>query len=100
MSRVTIVFDNGHLTLQIKERFTFDLLREFRGAYEPYLEQATAVSIDLADVDYIDSSSLGMLLSLHNSCVARNIPCALMNCNDTVREILGIVHFEQKFTIT
>jgi len=100
VSRVNTTFEEGHLVLQIKERFTFDLLREFRGAYEPHMEAARQISIDLADVEYMDSSSLGMLLSLHNACSGRNIPCSLLNCNDTLREILEIVHFEQKFRIT
>ena len=56
-------------TLRLKGRFQFDSHREFRSAYEPYIEDPAArvVVVDFSGVDYLDSSALGMLLLLRRS---------------------------------
>lgn len=100
MSRLTTQFNDGCLVLRIEGRFSFDMLREFRTAYEPFLPTTIKIIIDLKQVEYMDSSSLGMLMSLHNACVPKGIPITLAHCCPNVREILTIVHFEQKFEIT
>jgi len=99
MHRVTSQFIDGNLKITIREHFTFELLRDFRSAYEPHLQSVNQVIIDLEDAEYMDSSSLGMLMSLHNACAGRGVPVVLTGCNQTVREILHVVHFEKKFEI-
>lgn len=100
MSRLTTCIEDRCLVIHIKKHFTFDLLRTFRTAYEPHLEAVTRIVIDLQDVEYMDSSALGMLMSLYNACMPKQIPITLAHCNETLREILDIAHFEQKFEIT
>lgn len=99
MQRVTSETSDGCLTITVREHFTFDLLRDFRSTYEPHLALVNKIVIDLKEAEYMDSSSLGMLMSLHNACAGRGIPIVLAGCNQTVREILHVVHFEKKFEI-
>lgn len=99
MQRVISHVVDGCLTIAIREHFTFELLRDFRSAYETHLPSVNRIVIDLKDAEYMDSSSLGMLMSLHNACVGRGIPITLAGCNQTVLEILHVVHFEKKFEI-
>jgi len=53
-------------TLSLSGRFDFNVHREFKEAYMAVLNDsvALAIEIDLAAVDYLDSSALGMLLML------------------------------------
>lgn len=99
MQRVTSHIVDSCLTITIREHFTFELLRDFRSAYEAHLPSANKIIVDLKDAEYMDSSSLGMLMSLHNACVGRGITITLAGCNQTVQEILHVVHFEKKFEI-
>lgn len=100
MRRVTSSAVDGCLNIAISEHFTFELLRDFRSAYESQLASVNKIVVDLKDAEYMDSSSLGMLMSLHNACASRGIPIVLAGCNQTIREILHVVHFEKKFDIT
>ncbi len=88
-------------TLRLKGRFQFDSHREFRSAYELYLEDPAArvVVVDFSGVDYLDSSALGMLLLLRDYAGGDRADIRLINCNADVRKILAISNFEQLFSI-
>ena len=88
-------------TLRLKGRFQFDSHREFRSAYEPYIEDPAArvVVVDFSGVDYLDSSALGMLLLLRDHAGGDSAQIRLLNCNPDVRKILAISNFEQLFKI-
>ncbi len=80
-------------------RFDFSAHRVFRDAYGPGL-QATDVKefeIDLASVDYMDSSALGMLLMLREKAQAACKSVHLRNCQGSVRQILDVANFGQLF---
>lgn len=53
-------------TLKLSGRFDFHSHRDFRAAYEKILETGAVreIIIDFGEVDYLDSSALGMLLLL------------------------------------
>ena len=53
-------------TLKLGGRFDFHSHRDFRSAYEKILETGgfREITIDFGEVDYLDSSALGMLLLL------------------------------------
>jgi anti-anti-sigma factor len=88
-------------TLYMNGRFDFSAHRSFRDAYEPLLQQkgVTTLEINLADVAYMDSSALGMLLLLHERALADSKQVVLSRANSTVMQILDIANFKKLFTI-
>ena len=58
------------------------------------------LEIDLGEVDYLDSSALGMLLMLREKAQAANKKIVLSNCKGSVRQVLEIANFGKLFTIT
>ena len=54
---------SGIVTISIRERFDFGLHKEFRSTYKDRDSSASYV-INMLEVNYIDSSALGMLLLL------------------------------------
>ena len=88
-------------TLRLKGRFQFDSHREFRSAYEPYIEDPAArvVVVDFSGVDYLDSSALGMLLMLRDKAKTSGKTVCLANAKGSVRQVLDIANFGKLFPI-
>jgi anti-anti-sigma factor len=87
--------------INMKGRFDFSAHRVFKDAYEPLLQQkeSATLEINLAEVAYMDSSALGMLLLLHERAQAVGKAVVLSRANSTVLQILDIANFGKLFTI-
>ncbi len=93
---------DGVALLKLSGRFDFNAHREFREALERMvaLPAITAFTVDLADVSYLDSSALGMLLLLRDKAKQANKPVTLAGVKGSVRQVLDIANFSKMFTIT
>jgi anti-anti-sigma factor len=82
-------------------QFDFNAHRDFRQACESVIADANVkdVEIDFQKVSYLDSSALGMLLLLKEKVASANKTLALVNCKDTVKQVLEIACFGKIFTI-
>ena len=82
-------------------RFDFNVQREFKEAYDPQLANAAinAIEVNLAGVNYLDSSALGMLLMLRERTTAVGKNLKLCNPTISVAQILEIANFSKLFTI-
>jgi HptB-dependent secretion and biofilm anti anti-sigma factor len=87
--------------IRLSGRFDFSRHREFKTSYEAALKQSDlrGIDVDLAAVDYLDSSALGMLLLLKERADARALPVSLLNCTGNVREILDVANFGTLFSL-
>jgi len=94
-----IAHTNGKSVIRLAGRFDFTAHRTFRDAYEPQLRDAQVreLEVDLGQVDYLDSSALGMLLILKEKAAASAKAVALANCRGTVRQVLDIANFGKLF---
>ncbi|MFA5824621.1 MAG: STAS domain-containing protein [Gallionellaceae bacterium] len=92
---------SNQATLSLSGRFDFNVHRDFKEAYMSALNDAEVqtININLAGVEYLDSSALGMLLMLRERVQAANKQIALTNPNETVTKILDIANFKKLFTI-
>lgn len=99
--QVNVVRNAAAVDLKLSGRFDFNAHREFRGAYEPVIAdaQVRSINIDLAAVDYLDSSALGMLLMLRDKAGAANKVLALVNVRGAVKQVLDIANFGKLFKI-
>ena len=90
---------NGRLKLAMSGRFDFNSNRDFRKAYEEGMDRYPSgpIEIDFSGVDYMDSSALGMLLLFKERASEQDRSIALLNCQDSVREILDVVNFGKLF---
>jgi anti-anti-sigma factor len=93
---------NGNqVKLALGGRFDFNVHREFKEAYMALLgdESVHAIEVSLAEVDYLDSSALGMLLMLRERALTANKQVSLSNPNKMVSQVLDIANFHKLFTI-
>jgi len=88
-------------TIKLEGRFDFNASREFRDSYEGILGQqgVESIDVDLSDVNYLDSSALGMLLLLREKAEPSNVKLSLVNSRGAVRQILEVANFHKLFTL-
>lgn len=87
-------------TLSLAGRFDFSIHRDFRRNYEEILAAPSVreLEVDLSNVNYIDSSALGMLL-LREKATARNMQLSLAHAQDSVRQVLEVANFGRLFQL-
>ncbi|MFC4161683.1 STAS domain-containing protein [Chitinimonas lacunae] len=97
----SVQIDGSTGRLMLSGQFDFSAHRDFRQACDEVLaaDQVNEVLVDFQHVDYLDSSALGMLLLLKEKAAAAGKSLALVNCRDTVRQVLEIACFGKIFTI-
>lgn len=87
------------LVISIKGSFDFSMLDDFRVAYTREIDKSTRVIIDMRDTLSINSSALGMLLNMQRYLDKADGEIKVINCNDVVKKIFSITHFNKKFNI-
>jgi HptB-dependent secretion and biofilm anti anti-sigma factor len=85
------------LTISVIGRFDLNSYGEFSAAYKDNLEGTTRVVLDMSELEYLDSSALGMLLMLRERVGGAAVEIA--NCTPAVFKILSTVKFDKLFTV-
>lgn len=88
----------GIVELQVLGSFDFSLFNEFRSAYEEFVGQYQHFSVNLENVEYLDSAALGMLLSMKTT-LGDGVTIEITGANDFIRNILMISRFDKRFEI-
>ena len=96
---VSATHSDGGKTLAIKVdgRFDFSAHDEFREAYGG--SSAEHYVVDLAGVEYLDSSALGLMVLLREHAGGEAANVEIINCSTDVRRILTIASFHRLFQI-
>ncbi len=88
------------LTLILDGRFDFLALKEFQEYYDQIESKPEKYIIDLEKSTYIDSSVLGMLLSLKDGVNKDDkLAIILKKPSSVVKKILSVTKFDKVFTI-
>jgi anti-anti-sigma factor len=92
---------NNIATINMTGRFDFNTQRDFKEAYDPQLSNpaVSEIEVNLAGVDYLDSSALGMLLMLRERATAAGKNLKLSKPGTSVAQILEIANFAKLFII-
>jgi len=87
--------------LNLNGRFDFHSHRDFRSAYEDLLDIAELrdIEINFKQVDYLDSSALGMLLLLREKAEVAGKNVVLVGLQGMVKQVLEIANFGKLFTV-
>ena len=95
------IANEGRAMIRLQGRFDFNAHRDLRATIDATVDnpQVTEVKVDLGEVDYLDSSALGMLLILRDKTQAAGKTMGLINCRGSVRQVLDIASFDKLFAI-
>ncbi len=100
--QTSVTTTDGRAVVRLQGRFDFNSHREFRECVDAVLQQAVVreLVVDLGDVEYLDSSALGMLLMLRDKARSSGKEVALINCKGAVKQVLDIANFSKLFAIS
>ena len=89
------------VTIFLGGYFSFGVHREFKAAYINQLSNSkiNSIVVDLAEVNYLDSSALGMLLLMREHVLAANKSLVLSRPSSFATRIFDIASFNKMFTI-
>lgn len=91
---------DGSTAIVLQGRFDFNAHREFRDAVDRALkEPAPEIKVDLAGVDYLDSSALGMLLMLRDKAKGAGKSVSLVSARGAVKQVIEIANFGKLFLL-
>jgi len=90
--------NNDTVTISIRDRFDFNAHKEFRASYRKHPDISNYV-INMQEVNYMDSSALGMMLLLREHALKHSGKVIIANCNTNIKKILEIANFERLFDI-
>lgn len=86
------------VVLTLRGRFDYDSRRDFDAGTQRALNEASAqIVINLKEVEYMDSSALGMLLVLRDKAQQKGKSVVLSNCEGFVKKILEVANFHRLF---
>ena len=97
---INIVEANRGATIALKGRFDFQANQQFRNAVDGLLTSGKALlTVDLSEVNFIDSSALGMLLLARENCEKAGGSVVLNRPQEYVSKILKLCQFDQLFQV-
>ena len=81
--------------------FDFSMQDDFRQIIDETLnhKQVKDITVDMADVTFIDSSAIRLLLLLNKTAAAGGKSLTVINCHGSIREIFAIGGFDSVLTI-
>lgn len=92
--------ESGEAKITVKGRFTFQDHAKFHEVIAQVMgEGATKVTIDLSQVEFIDSAGLGMLLLVRDEMRSASRDLVLQRAQGQVKRMFGIACFDSLFTI-
>lgn len=96
---ITIETVEDKTTLHLAGRFDTQNSLALRNTAKPLLAapEISALILDLRQVNFIDSSGLGLLLLLREQAMAAGKSIILANCSPEVMKVLSITQFHRLF---
>ena len=85
------------LNIAISGRFDISMYGGFGSAYKDQIGSVSKISVDMSELEYLDSSALGMLLMLRERAGGANASIELVNISPPVGKILSTVKFDKLF---
>jgi anti-anti-sigma factor len=88
---------NGSTVLVCKGRLTMEVTDKFKSQVKALFSAGKPVILDLSNIQQMDSSGLGALVSLWVSSKTANCPLQLYNLSAPVKRLLGTTHVLKAF---
>lgn len=91
---------NAESLLSIQGTFTFNDNTKFREILQLLEDDSLdAVTLNIQQLQFIDSAALGMLLLLHDEAQKRKVHVTLSGADGQIKKMLQLSNFEEIFTI-
>jgi anti-anti-sigma factor len=91
--------DGKVLTISLSGRFDVSVYKDFSEVYKDKLGSVAHYVIDMAEVEYLDSSALGMLLMMRERVGGTGALIEIINCSPGIKKIFQTVNFDKLLPI-
>jgi len=91
--------DGKVFTVSISGRFDITVYKDLVESYKDKLESVSKWILDMAEVEYVDSSALGMLLMMRERAGGENADITIVNLNSNLKKIFTTANFHKLFNI-
>ncbi|MCP5361810.1 MAG: STAS domain-containing protein [Hyphomicrobiales bacterium] len=90
----------SNLTFKITGKFTFADHERFKEMLKLLQKESyTGVTINMEDVDFIDSSAMGMLLIAREEAQKRDVKIVLLRPRESIQKMFKVAKFDTLFSI-
>lgn len=96
---ITVTTNENTTRIIISDLFDYSVHTDFRTAYRD-TPTSTIFIIDMAQVSYMDSAALGMLLLLREHIGDDPKKISIVSCNPEIKNIFTVAKFHNLFTIS
>jgi anti-anti-sigma factor len=93
------VQENGKLTLSIEGRLDTTTAPQLQEALIPSFDEAKEITLDFAELAYVSSAGLRVLLLGQKTAKAKSASMILKNVSEEVMEVLEMTGFSAMLTI-
>jgi len=91
--------DGNVLTISVPSRLDITAHKEFGEAYKDKLGSLSNCIVDMAAVEFLDSSALGMLLMFREKAAEESVEITVANCSPGITKIFAMANFDKLFKI-
>ena len=91
--------DGNVLTITVPSQLNITAHKEFGEAYKDNLAQVSSCIVDMTDVEFMDSSALGMMLMFREKAVAENVEISISNAAPSIKKIFTMANFDKLFKV-
>ena len=93
--------ENDICIIEIEGNIALEVTSEIRDELRPFVERSDIKGIvfNLAKVKFIDSSGIGLIVSIYKNLKQKDKKMALSNLNEKNREIFSLTRLDQILTI-
>ena len=95
--QINLLKNGAELTIKLEGRLDFASAPEFENAINEHLDGVDKLIIDLADLEYISSAGLRVMLKAQK--IMNSKEMIVVNVNEIVMEVFGITGFCDILTI-
>ena len=100
MSLSTKISEDGKVfTISMSGRLDITAYKDLTESYKDKLESVSKWILDMAEVEYVDSSALGMLLMLREHAGGENADINIVNLNSNLKKIFTTANFHKLFNM-
>lgn len=96
---ITILQDNGTVTVNIEGRLDTVTASELDNAVKPHIGQCAVLTFNCEKLQYVSSAGLRVVLSTHKLVVAAGGRFTLKNLNSEVKSVFDLTGFSKVLVI-
>jgi anti-anti-sigma factor len=90
---------NDRVIVHMEGRFDFATRKIFKDAMDEAVKEGLPIVLDLAQVSFVDSSALGLLVISHQNLKNKKISFCLVNPQTYVRQVLDLANVAKMIPI-